>query len=281
MVYLNNYVYSMNYLTAKEILKTKIVTSFSKSKFRNAELRRKGLLWATKLPTGKSLASQIETVYHVTYRGSEIRLGKPGKEAFRKRVPNKLDMTPILYEKRLGKLMRSTKGFTFSEMLKDIQTKINKDEKPGHVLLALLYRCGVLDDHSTLDGKLCYDPHSDIMQWLDERFRNIGDTPPSELVPLYDAIMLNEDVKLYTNSERYQSKYLKPYEPRGRINTLGAIFVICAHENVLSRIEACSLLIRGRGTPAIFTKNYDYGRRIITGMTGGIVDHPDNQMGLL
>ena len=271
----------MDYLTAKEILKTKIVTSFSKSKFRNAELRRKGLLWATKLPTGKSLDSQIETVYHVTYRGSEIRFGKPGKEAFRKRATNKLDMTPILYEKRLGKLIRSTKGFGFSEMLKDIQTKINKNEKAGHVLLAMLYRCGVLDDHSTLNGKLCYNPNSDIMRWLDERFRNVGGTPPSELIPVYDAIMLNEDVKLYTNSERYRSKYLKPYEPRGRINTLGAIFVVCAHENILSRIEACSLLIRGRGTPAIFSKNYDYGRRIIAGMTGGIVDHHDNQMGLL
>lgn len=271
----------MDYLTAKKIIKTKIVTSFSKSKFRNAELRRKGLLWATELPTGKSLDSQIETVYHVTYRGSEIRFGKPGKEAFRKRAPNKLDMTPILYEKRLGKLTRSTKGFTFSEMLKDIQIKINRDEKAGHLLLAMLYRCGVLDDHEISNDKLCYNPNSDIMSWLDERFRNIGDTPASELIPLYDAVMLNEDVKLYTNAERYQSKYLKPYEPRGRINTLGAIFVVCAHENILSRIEACSLLIRGRGTPAIFSKDYDYGRKIIAGMTGGIVDHHDDQMKLL
>lgn len=70
---------------------------------------------------------------------------------------------------------------------------------------------------------------------------------------------------------------VKPYEPRGRINTLGAIFVVCAHEDILSRIEACSLLIRGRGTPAIFSKEYDYGRRIIAGMTGGIVDYHTNQ----
>lgn len=271
----------MDYLTAKEILKTEIVTSFSKSKFRNAELRRKGLLWATELPAGRSLDSQIETVYHVTYAGSEIRFGKPGKEAFRERSPNKLDMTPILYERRQEQLVRSTKGFTFSEMLEEIQTKINKDEEAGHVLLAMLYRCGVLDDHTILNNKFCYNPNIDIMKWLDERFRSIGDTPPSELIPLYDAIMLNEDVKLYTNSERYQSLYLKPYEPRGRINTLGAIFVICAPENVLSRIEACGLLIRGRGTPAIFTSDYDYGRRIIAPMTGGIVNHYQDQKKLL
>jgi len=267
----------MDYLTAKEILKTEIVTSFSKSKFRNAELRRKGLLWATELPAGKSLDSQIETVYHVTYAGSEIRFGKPGKEAFRERSPNKLDMTPILYERRQEQLVRSTKGFTFSEMLEEIQTKINKDEEAGRVLLAMLYRCGVLDDHTILNNKFCYNPNIDTMKWLDERFRSIGDTPPSELIPLYDAIMLNEDIKLYTNSERYQSLYLKPYEPRGRINTLGAIFVICAPENVLSRIEACGLLIRGRGTPAIFSSDYDYGRKIIAPMTGGIVDYQHEQ----
>jgi hypothetical protein len=271
----------MDYQTAKQILKTKIVKSFAKSKFRNAELRRKALLWATKLPSGKSLDSQVETVYHVTYKGSEIRLGKPGKEAFRKRSPNKLDMTPILYKKRHGKLIRSTKGFTFSEMLRDIQIKIDENEKAGHVLLALLYRCGVLDDHSISDDTLRYNPNSNVMKWLDNRFENTGETPPSELVPLYDAIMLNEDVKLYTNAERYQSKYLKPYEPRGRINTLGAIFVVCAPEKILSRIEACALLIRGRGTPAIFSKNYDYGRKIITKMTGSIVDHHNDQTNLL
>lgn len=267
----------MDYLTAKKILKTEIVTSFSRLKFRNAELRRKGLIWATELPSGNSLDSQVETVYHVTYTGSEIRFGKPGKEAFRERAPNKLDMTPILYEKRQGQLVRSTKGFTFSEMLSEIQTKINKDEEAGHVLLAMLYRCGILDDHAILNNKFCYNPNIEIMMWLDERFRSIGDTPPSELIPLYDAIMLNEDVKLYTNPERYQSLYLKPYEPRGRINTLGAIFVVCAHEHILSRIEACDLLIRGRGTPAIFSSDYDYGRTIISPMTGGIVDRHQDQ----
>lgn len=94
-------------------------------------------------------------------------------------------------------------------MLKDIQIKINRDKKAGHVLLAMLYRCGVLDDHEILNSKLCYNHNSDIMKWLDERFRNIGDSPTSELIPLYDAIMLNEDVKLYTNAERCQSKYRK------------------------------------------------------------------------
>jgi len=272
----------MDYLAAKEILKTKIVTSFSKSKFRNAELRRKGLIWATELPAGKSLDSQIETVYHVTYAGSEIRFGKPGKEAFRKeRSRNPLDMTPILYEKRQGQLVRSAKGFAFSEMWEEIQTKINGDEETGHIFLAMLYRCGVLDDHSILNNKLCYNPNVDIMKWLDERFRGIGDTPPSELIPLYDAIMLNEDVKLYTNSERYQSLYLKPYEPRGRINTLGAAFVICAPEKILSRIEACSLLIRGRGAPAIFSSDFDYGRRIIAPMTDGIVNQYQDQKKLM
>jgi hypothetical protein len=271
----------MDYSTAKEILRTEIVTSFSKSKFRNAELRRKGLIWATELPAGKSPDSQIETVYHVAYTGSEIRLGKPGWEAVRKRSTNKLDMTPILYERRQEQLVRSTRGFTFSEMLQEVQTKISKDEEAGHVLLAMLYRCGVLDDHTVLNDKLCYKPKVDIMRWLDDRFRGVGDTPPSDFIPLYDAVMLNEDVKLYTNSERYQSLYLKPYEPRGRINTLGAIFVICAPEKVLSRIEACGLLIRGRGTPAIFSSDYDYGRKIIAPMTGGIVNYYQNQKKLL
>jgi hypothetical protein len=162
-------------------------------------------------------------------------------------------------------------------MMLETKTKIKRDERASHILLALLYRCGVLDDHAITNGDFTYNPNEGIMKWLDDRFGNTGATPPSELVPLYDAIMLNEDVKLYTNAERYQSKHLKPYEPRGRINTLGAIFVVCAPERILSRIEACGLLIRGRGTPAIFSKNYDYGRRIITPMTGGIVDHNDDQ----
>jgi hypothetical protein len=44
----------MDYVTAKEILKTPVVTSFSKTKFSNAELRKKALLWAINLPTGSS-----------------------------------------------------------------------------------------------------------------------------------------------------------------------------------------------------------------------------------
>jgi len=111
----------MNYLTAKKILKTSIVTSFSKTKFHNVELRKKALLWAINLPTGKSLDSQIESTYHMTYAGSVIKFGKPGKEAFRVRNPNKFDMTPILYEKRDDQLVRSPKGFNFFEMLKYIR----------------------------------------------------------------------------------------------------------------------------------------------------------------
>jgi hypothetical protein len=266
----------VDYTTAKRTLKTDIVTSFSKTKFRNAELRVEGLLWATGLPSGKTPDSQIETVYHMTHNGSEIRLGKPGYEAIRK-TPNLLDMTPLLYEMRHGRLARSTKGFTFSEMLREIKAKISKDEEAGHVLLAMLYRCGVLDDHSFSNNVLRYEPNTDIMKWLDDRFLNFGETPASELIPLYDAIMLNEDVKLYTNPDKYNSVYLKPFEPRGRINTLGAIFVVCASESVLSRIDACGLLIRGRGTPAIFSATYDYGRKIIAPMTDNIVDFHQKQ----
>lgn len=271
----------MDYLTAKKILKTSIVTSFSKTKFRNVELRRKALLWAINLPTGKSLDSQIESIYHTTYRGSIIKFGKPGKEAFRSRNPNKFDMTPILYEKRGGQLIRSAKGFNFFEMLKDIQTKITKDEEAGHVLLAMLYRCGVLDDHIISNKKLCYNPNIQVMQWLDKRFRSVGETPPSELIPMYDAIMLNDDIKIYTNPSRYQTGHLEPYGTRGRINTMGAIFAICAPEDILSRTELSSLLITGRGTPRIFSKKYDYGRQIIARMTGGIVDYHKKQKKLL
>jgi hypothetical protein len=266
----------VDYPIAKRILKTDLVTSFSKSKFRNAELRIKGLQWATELPSGRTPDSQIETVYHVTYGGSEIRLGKPGYEAIRK-IPNLLDMTPLLYEMRQGQLTRSTKGFTFSEMLREIKAKISEDEEAGHILLAMLYRCGVLDDHSFLNNTLRYEPNTDIMKWLDGRFTNIGETPASELIPLYDAIMLNEDVKLYTNPDKYKSVYLKPFEPRGRINTLGAVFVVCSSESVLSRIDACGLLIRGRGTPAIFSAGNGYGRLIIAAMTDGIVDFHQKQ----
>lgn len=271
----------MDYLTAKKILKTSIVTSFSKTKFRNVDLRRKALVWAINLPTGKNLDSQIESVYHKTYRGSIVKFGKPGKEAFRTRNPNKFDMTPILYEKRGEQLIRSAKGFNFFEMLKDIKTKITKDEEAGHVLLAMLYRCGVLDDHTISNNKLFYNPNIQVMQWLDKRFENVGDTPTSELIPMYEAIMLNDDIKLYTNPSRYQSGHLEPYGPRGRINTMGAIFAICAPEDTLSRVEVCSLLIKGRGTPRIFSKEYDYGRQLIARMTGGIVEYYKYQKKLL
>jgi hypothetical protein len=271
----------MDYLTAKEILKTSIVTSFSKTQFRNVELRRKALLWAINLPSGRSLDSQIETTYHVTYAGSMIKFGKPGKEVFRIRNPNKFDMTPILYEKRHGELERSAKGFNFFEMLKDIQTKIVRDEEAGHILLATLYRCGVLADHAISDDKLCYNPNIHIMQWLDDRLGKVGEFPPSELIPMYDAIMLNDDIKIYTNPSRYQSGHLEPYGPKGRINTMGAIFAICAPDDLLSRVELSSLLITGRGTPRIFSKTYEYGRPLISKMTGGIIDHQNDQMRLL
>jgi len=270
----------MNYLTAKKILKYPIVTSFSKTRFRNAKLRKTSLIWAMNLPSGKSLDSQIESTYHMTYSGSIIKFGKPGKEAFRTRNPNKFDMTPILYEKRNGKLGRTDKGFNFFEMLKDIQIKINDDEEAGHILVAMLYRCGILADHEVKDNEFNYNPNKLVMQWLDERLEMVGEIPPSELIPMYDAIMLNDDIKLYTNPLRYQSEHLEPYGPRGRINTMGAIFAICAPESLLSRVELASLLITGRGTPRIFSKSYDYGRPIISKMTGGIIDNHNNQMKL-
>jgi hypothetical protein len=267
----------VDYETAKKLLRTPIVASFSKTNFRNAELRREALLWAMSLPSGRSLDSQIESVYHTTYGGSTIKFGKPGKEASRQRNPNQYDMTPILYEKRAKQLARTTKGFNFLDLLEDISTKINREEEAGHVLLAMLYRCGVLDDHAITNGKLCYNPNTDVMQWLDERFRSIGDTPPSELIPIYDAIMLNDDIKLYTNPKRYDSSHLEPYDARGRVNTMGAIFAICAPEKTLSRIRLASLLIRGRGTPRIFSKDYEYGRQIVAPMTGEIVNSYSNQ----
>ncbi len=82
--------YGMDYATAKKLLKTDIATTFCKTKFRNAELRRKALVWATQLPSGADVKNQIETMYHKTYRGAEIRFGKPGKETKRKRRTNRL-----------------------------------------------------------------------------------------------------------------------------------------------------------------------------------------------
>lgn len=267
----------MDYVTAKEILKTSIVTSFSKTKFSNAELRKKALLWSISLPAGSSYESQTESIYHTTYAGSVIKFGKPGKEASRDRRPNKFDMTPILYENRSDRLFRSAKGFNFFELLKDIQTKKKRDEEAGHVLLAMLYRCGVLLDHDIVDNQFCYTPNIEIMQWLDERLRSVSGTPSSELIPVYDAIMLNDDIKIYTNPSRYQSQHLEPYGPRGRINTMGAIFAVCAPEEVLSRVELSSLLITGRGTPRIFSAKYGFGSQIISQMTDGIVDFRNSQ----
>jgi len=270
----------MDYVTAKEILKTSIVTSFSKTKFGNAELRKKALLWAISLPAGSNYESQTESIYHTTYAGSVIKFGKPGKESSRDRRPNKFDMTPILYENRSGQLFRSAKGFNFFELLRDIQIKKERDEEAGHVLLAMLYRCGILLDHDMVDNVFCYIPNIEIMQWLDERLRGVGGTPPSELIPVYDAIMLNDDIKIYTNPSRYQSQHLEPYGPRGRINTMGAIFAVCAPENVLPRVELSSLLITGRGAPRIFSARYGFGSKIVSKMTDGIVGFHSSQAAL-
>lgn len=261
----------MDYATAKKVLKTEIATTFCKTKFRNAELRRKALVWATQLPSGSDVKNQIETLYHQTYRGAEIRFGKPGKETKRKRSTNRLDMTPLLYEVNGNQLTRTKKGFEFEEVYVDLGMKLSKDEEAGHILMAMLYRTGVLDDHDFSNNKLNYTPNAEIMAWLDHRFQGIGDTPPSELIPLFDAILLNEDIKLYTNAERYNSEELQPFQPRGRINTMGATFVVLAPETLLPRIKACSLLIRGRGTPAIFSTNYHYGADLISPMTDNIV----------
>lgn len=260
----------MDYATARKLMKTEIVTSFCKSKFRNADLRQKSLVWATQLPSGTGVKNQVESLYHRTYKGAEIRFGKPGKETTRQRI-NRHDMTPLLYENCQGQLSRSKKGFEFEEVWIELATKINKDPEASHILLTMLYRCGVLDDHDFSNSKLNYLPNLEVMKWLDERFLGIGETSPSELIPLFDAILLNEDIKLYTNGDKYNSKYLEPYEPRGRINTLGAAFVVCAPEEILSRIKACGLIIRGHGTPAIFSATYHHGADLISPMTDNIV----------
>jgi hypothetical protein len=261
----------MDYSTARKLLKTEIAKTFCRTKFRNAELRRRSLIWATKLPSGSDINNQIETLYHTNYKGAEIRFGKPGKESKRKRSNNRFDMTPLLYEINKGQLARTRKGFEFEDVWNDLALKIDHDAEAGHVLLAMLYRAGVLDDHSFLNNKFSYNPNPEIMAWLDQQFNGVGETPPSELIPLFDAILLNEDIKLYTNVEKYDSSNLQPFEPRGRINTMGAVFVICAPEALLSRIKACSLLIRGRGTPAIFSSIYHYGADLISPMTNNII----------
>ena len=88
---------------------------------------------------------------------------------------------------------------------------------------------------------------------------------------MYDAIMFNDDVKVYLNNEKYNTRSIEPYGPKGRVNTMGAIFAISAPENLLSRIKLSDMLIRGRGTPRIFSRNYDFGGKLIIPMTGGMV----------
>ena len=127
-----------------------------------------------------------------------------------------------------------------------------------------------MSDHKYENNILTYNPDNAIMKWLDKEYKGNG-LIPSELIPMYEAIMFNDDIKLYLNAERYQSKQLEPYSVRGRINTMGAIFAVCASESLLSRIELSDMLIKGRGTPRIFPKAYDYGGKLITPMTGGIV----------
>ena len=119
-------------------------------------------------------------------------------------------------------------------------------------------------------------PDPQIMKWLDACFENVGDVPPSELVAIYDAIGLNEDVKYYTNPKR-EKDFLDPYKALGRMNTMGSIFATCANEKIFSRISLFDSLVKGRGTIRIFSRTYDYGRKIISPMTGYIVDFHDIQ----
>lgn len=263
----------MDYQTATKILKTLIEVSFAKTRFPRYELRKQSILWAINLPKGESYEERIESTYYKTYRGSIIKFGKPGKESARKK-PNPWDMKPTLYEMRDGDLSLSKKGFDFYEILNEIYKKINDNAKAGHVLLALLYRSGILIDHSFSNNTFSYHPNIEIIKWLDVQLCDIGDTPPSELIAIFDAIMLNEDVKVYLNNEKYQTKEIEPNEPRGRINTMGAVFATCAPEEIFPRIKLADLLIRGRGAPRIFEKEHNYGAKLISPMTGNIVYLP-------
>ena len=268
----------MDYKVAKKTLQTDLVKSFSKTKFRNAQLRLKSILWAKNLPSGTKQFPH-ESNYHVIHSGSIIKFGKPGKEVFRKN-PNLNDMKPLLYEKRGANLVQSTKPFDFEQIANEFKIKLDKDETTSHILFTMLYRCGILDDHKYIDDVFSYNPDTQVMKWLDACFENVGETPPSELIAIYDAIGLNEDVKYYTNPQR-ERDFLNPYRALGRMNTMGSIFAACTNEKTLSRISLFDSLVKGRGTVRIFSRTYDYGQKIISPMTGYIVDFHDIQHKLI
>ena len=146
----------MDYQTAKRILQTELVKSFSKTKFHNAQLRLKSILWAKNLPSGTKNIPH-ENNYHVIHNGSIIKFGKPGKEVFRKN-PNLNDMKPLLYEKRGVNIVQSTKPFDFEQIAKEFKIKLEMDEQTSHILFTILYRCGVLEDHNHINDVFSYNP---------------------------------------------------------------------------------------------------------------------------
>lgn len=181
--------------------------------------------------------------------GWELGLGKPGKEASRKRRPNENDMTPTVW--RRGEQVSGTPAL-FQEVWAIYEGMARADDWDAlEVCGRLLFRNAFLLDHAPdAAGHLRYRPPSAAIDFLTGRTVGGTDIPLDILHHFIELIALNEDVKYSTLKKDSGAAYdlAKTGRPSSLITAVHFILMLFGQATMAELVAWTS---RGRGVSTI------------------------------
>ena len=167
---------------------------------RARDRRWAAILEARSWPRGPSQSQKAFVSVSPPHEGLTVRLGKPGKEAFRKK-PNELDMTPTVFEGPVALDLLPGFDDIFCEFEVIADTNAGGGAEQALELVAcLLFRSTMMLDHLEIEAganRWRYTPPVEVLEIVE---RTVPRMPLSELplrtyLHLLDAIAWNEDVK--------------------------------------------------------------------------------------
>jgi hypothetical protein len=168
-------------------------------------------------PSGASFETRVFTevsTFPATYSRGEplsVRLGKPGKEAFRTKNPNPLDMTPAVFRGELNLNVTPT----FELQWGALEQAARSDPLGAELIGSLLVRAAFVLDHREVGpGIWRYQPPAEVLDYIKARTPELLGIPTRAFLHMFDAIALNEDVK-FVGSGAYPIK-----KDVGRVNNL-------------------------------------------------------------
>lgn len=178
----------------------------------------------------------------------ELGLGKPGKEASRKKRPNENDMTPTVW--RSGREVGVLPASFF-----DIWAAYESLPESGRrevltVCGRLLYRNAFLLDHKRESSGLRYRPRADVLDYLAAQPPEASGMRLDVLHHFIELIALNEDVKYSTLSKLSGEAY--DLRRVGRVSTLmTTLHFLLVLLGQATTAELVSSISRGKGVTSL------------------------------